>query len=78
MNWILNLLRKREEPVAEPASQITPATVEAHIDRAGRDAVFARARELGWTSHNPAPLWVWNQIAAEIIASRPHQERTLH
>lgn len=71
MDWILSLFRKRQELVAEPSSQITPATVEAHIERAGRDAVFSRARELGWTADRPAPLWVWNQIAAEILASRP-------
>lgn len=50
--------------------------LEALIDRAGRDAVFSRARALGWSS--PPPKWVWQGICADIIqrrgsgAERPH------
>ena len=58
---------------------ITSATVESAIDQAGRAAVFARAKSLGWSVANPAPLWVWNQIAYQIIAetreARAIQER---
>jgi len=45
---------------------ITPASVEAAIEAVGRDAVFARAQELGWTPDNPPPLWVWQLIAVEL------------
>jgi len=48
------------------AERLTPEMVEANITRAGRDEVFRRARALGWGG--PAPLWVWNQIAFEVIA----------
>lgn len=47
--------------------RISPASVEQLIDMAGRQEVFARARALGWVGSIP-PLWVWNQIAVEIIA----------
>jgi hypothetical protein len=61
---------EKEDPC--PAFQgdpITPESVEALIDAAGRDAVFARARSLGWSG--PAPLWVWQQIALEVMHGRP-------
>ena len=47
-------------------SELTPADVEHLIDRAGRERVFAKAREQGWGGHNP-PLWVWAQICQEIL-----------
>jgi len=49
-------------------NRISPQSVEQLIEAAGRGAVFARARDLGWGSSTP-PLWVWNQIAMEVIAS---------
>jgi hypothetical protein len=52
---------------------LTPETVERLIDEAGREQVFRRARELGWGGSLP-PLWVWHQIAAEIISGRATTE----
>ena len=42
--------------------------LERLIDRAGRDQVFAAARALGWGSCDAVPVYVWRQIAAELIA----------
>jgi hypothetical protein len=47
------------------------AAIEALIDKAGREKVFAAARALGWTKETP-PKWVWQQIAGDIIAGRSH------
>lgn len=38
--------------------------LEAHIEAAGREEVFAHARALGWTGG--APMWVWHAIASEV------------
>lgn len=43
--------------------------LEAMIDRAGREAVFQRAREYGW--HGAPPKWVWRQIADDVKNNRP-------
>jgi hypothetical protein len=45
--------------------------LEKLIDEAGRSAVFARARALGWASGDAPPKWVWQQIAADVKAGRP-------
>lgn len=45
---------------------LTSEIVEANITKAGREAVFSRARVLGWDG--PAPLYIWNQIALEVMA----------
>lgn len=52
--------------------------IESLIDKAGRNAVFARARALGWSGD--APKWVWRQIAQEIIDGKPspYDTRPLH
>ena len=51
---------------------LTPEIVERAIDEAGRATVFDRARAAGWGTnrHGSPPLWVWYQIAQEIIAER--------
>jgi hypothetical protein len=41
--------------------------LEAAIDRAGRDKVFARAQSYGWPPGSSPPPWVWWQIAQELI-----------
>ncbi len=46
-----------------PAGPLTE--LERLIDEAGRSAVFARARYLGWNS-GEAPEWVWRQIALDV------------
>lgn len=48
--------------------KLTPEIVEERISEAGRERVFNQALELGWLGKEP-PLWVWNQIALEIIAA---------
>lgn len=42
------------------------AELEAAIDEAGREAVFRRAREIGWSAGDPVPMWVWWQIVGEV------------
>ena len=72
LNWIRALWAGKPTPRTErpTAPPITPAMVEAAIDAAGRDEVFALARVNGWTVANPPPLWVWNQLAAEVRRSK--------
>ena len=45
-------------------------TLEDRIDAAGRDAVFARAKSLGWTANNPPPKYVWYVIIGELAAHK--------
>lgn len=42
------------------------ANIEALIDRAGRDRVFAAMRSVGWGAGG-APKWVWQAAACEVI-----------
>ena len=81
MRWaieaIRGLLRKQE-----PAPEFHPATaeeyaaqqaaLEAHIEEAGREEVFAHARALGWTGG--APMWVWHAIASEVQSRKLAEE----
>lgn len=65
---------------------MTDETLEAAIDAAGRDAVFARARSYGWSAENPPEKYVWWQIIEEVKQAKPVQytvhlrpdERPLH
>lgn len=50
---------------------LTPEAVERMINEAGRDRVFAKARELGWTTGG-APLWVWANICSDIMRASPN------
>lgn len=81
MHWLINMacgLFKRPGPV--PALRVTTseeyaaqqAALEAHIEAAGRDEVFAHARALGWTGG--APMWVWHAIASEVQSRKLAQE----
>ena len=56
-----------ELPRAFDYVPITAEMIEAMIDKAGRDKVMSRARQLGW-SDGGAPLWVWNVICAQVEA----------
>ncbi|MDQ0303790.1 hypothetical protein [Ancylobacter polymorphus] len=47
------------------------AELEAHIEEAGREEVFAHARALGWTGG--APMWVWHAIASEVQSRKMAQ-----
>lgn len=67
--WITRALRK-PAPDTDDRQPLTPDYVDALIERAGRDAVFARAESLGWTRADRPPIWVWAAIANEVIASR--------
>jgi hypothetical protein len=40
--------------------------LESVIDDIGRDAVFDRAREVGWRYGDTPPKWVWWGIVAEL------------
>lgn len=42
--------------------------LEAAIDAAGREKVFAVARANGWGSYNPPPKYVWWQIIERLNA----------
>ena len=44
--------------------------LEAAIDRAGRDQVFAMAMAAGWNPGDAVPKYVWRDIIANLIASR--------
>ncbi|WP_158279439.1 hypothetical protein [Falsochrobactrum shanghaiense] len=50
-------------------AKLTPEYIEKLIDETGRDAVFTKARELGW-SDGGAPLFVWNVICQDIQRDR--------
>lgn len=50
------------------------ANLEHMIDKVGRDAVFSRARSIGWRDECP-PLWVWECIVAEMLAERKPSQR---
>lgn len=78
LKWLLP--PKHSEPVATPP-QLTEADVEAMIERAGRKLVFQRAQQLGWSSINPPPIWVWPQICYEVQkmqAKQSQPEGTVH
>lgn len=44
--------------------------LEAAIDLAGREKVFAYVRANGWTSQMAVPVWVWQQAVYE-VANEP-------
>lgn len=46
------------------------AELEREIDLAGRDEVFARARQLGWNWPDSPPAYVWWSIVADVYAER--------
>lgn len=53
---------------------MTDEELERAIDLAGRDKVFARARQYGWTAADMPPRYVWTGIIAELAresAGRP-------
>jgi len=67
-------MRDASEAQFNAMNRISAQSVEQLIDQAGRDAVFARASALGWSSAVPAPLWVWNQIAVEVLLQKRSKE----
>lgn len=72
-------LATKPKPAPATASPaLTPRAVEAMIDAAGRDEVFARAAEGGWGRSGGAPLWVWAAIANEILAAKAATRVTIH
>lgn len=56
---------------------MTDEALEAAIDAAGRDAVFARARSYGWSALNPPEKYVWWQLIEEVKQAKPIQH-TMH
>ncbi|UFS83222.1 hypothetical protein LPB79_13295 [Rhizobium sp. T136] len=70
----INAMEEASEAQFKAMGRISAQSVEQLIDQAGRDDVFARARALGWSSAMPAPLWVWNQIAVEILLQKRTKE----
>lgn len=48
--------------------------LEAAIDEAGRDRVFARAYHHGWTGSLTPPKWVWWGIVLELRNEQTRQE----
>lgn len=52
-----------------PRAGETDESIEALIDKAGREKVMAAARALGWSKETP-PKWVWQNIANDILAGR--------
>lgn len=45
--------------------------LETLIDKAGRDEVFRRARNLGWHTGQIPPKWVCQAICSDILHGRP-------
>jgi hypothetical protein len=72
MKMVKRLFRREETSPAGvgTSKHITPEYVESLIDAVGRQRVFDRAKELGWTEDTP-PLWVWYQICLELISITP-------
>lgn len=70
-NWFGSLFGRQDQlGLQQPTPDwLTPEHVERLIDEAGREAVFDRARALGWTQTAP-PLWAWQQIALEVKAAK--------
>ena len=80
MNWLIEFFtgafgRKPDPQPFRPTSaeeyKAQQAALEAHIEAAGRDEVFAHARALGWTGG--APMWVWHAIASEVQSRKMAQ-----
>jgi|GEM_PF-5940453 len=61
LNYRLSAVESRDRDNASKAD----AQVEALIDSAGRDKVFAKAKALGWGEQVP-PKWVWVEIALDL------------
>ena len=74
MRWLFDLFRRKPKQTQDEPGRSggywTPETVEAAIERAGRDEVFRMAEQLGWSRSNPPPLWVWGQIAGRVDLER--------
>ncbi len=45
------------------------AALEALIDTAGRDAVFAKVREWGWAGDDAPPKSVWEDAARDVMSA---------
>ena len=43
--------------------------LEAAIDEVGRERVFTRAANMGWSTGMLPPKWVWWQIVCDLKAS---------
>ena len=41
--------------------------LEAAIDRAGRESVFAYVERMGYQRGEPLPKWMWYYAAAEVL-----------
>lgn len=81
LEWIFG--GRLREPEGPKGPELSSAHVEAMISQAGREDVFAEARALGWTTYNPPPLWVWQQIASDVMrrktaAMRGELSKRLH
>ena len=63
--------RYRKPTYTEPRDGFE-RTCERLIDKAGRQKVFDRARALGWSASNNPPVYVWAQIAHDIIVEERH------
>lgn len=70
----VDAMQEASEAQFKAMGRISAQSVEQLIDQAGREAVFAKASALGWSSAMPAPLWVWNQIAVEVLLQKRANE----
>jgi hypothetical protein len=83
MKFIKRMFSRKVPIPAPPPPQLTEADVDAMIARTGSKLVFQRASELGWSTDNPPPIWVWPQICYEVQQMhgwkpQPQPERTVH
>lgn len=65
---------ERAEERAAPGGVLTESYVENLVNEAGKSAVHAELRRLGWSASN-APLWIRSAIAREMIAVGSPAER---
>ncbi len=73
--WFADRKKQRyaleEMELSEQRKRMALAEVELEkdLDRVGRAKVFALMSRYGWTSNNPAPMWVWRAAIHEIDRS---------
>lgn len=82
MHWLINIacglfgqaapLEPSPPPPAAADYKAAQAALEAHIDAAGRDEVFALARANGWSCG--MPMWAWHALASEVQLRKLAQE----
>lgn len=56
----------KKSGIGAPMYREPDEKLEAAIDKAGRERVFARAHQLGWNPEDLVPKFVWWGIATDL------------